>query len=279
MASISTRTRAKTTGDNEPVSAQVSTSRAAISSKGNIEGEARSKSKRSKAAKSARTATKKKKKSSGEVAEAEPEGTGNIVKEQDHAVDGAGEIPVTLTTATPLTSHRAEMVDTHNHANNLNVEDTAEVPSSNEKLTESQNVASKSVNFDNINEKELAKSVFSIYKSVSYNTSIPKGIPKSGRKWKTEKTERFSEMKKDKPLRTSWEKKMKEKAEKKSIKMYERQLQESRASEIQKKKDRKADKLKRKLENERKSEVVQVLKNTAKLKRMKKKQLRQIEKR
>ena len=43
---------------------------------------------------------------------------------------------------------------------------------------------------DNVNERELAKSVFGIYQSVSYGTSQPKGRPKSGRKWKTEQTSR-----------------------------------------------------------------------------------------
>ncbi|KAH1172098.1 coiled-coil domain-containing protein 86 [Mauremys mutica] len=109
--------------------------------------------------------------------------------------------------------------------------------------------------------------------------AIPKGKPKSGRVWKDPGKKRFSHMIQDKPLRTSWERKMKERQEKKIVKDFARHLQEEKQREREEKKQRREENLKRRLENERKAEVVQVIRNPLKLKRAKKKQLRRIEKR
>lgn len=108
---------------------------------------------------------------------------------------------------------------------------------------------------------------------------IPKGKPKSGRVWKDRSKKRFSQMVQDKPLRTSWQRKMKERQERKLTKEFARHLEEEKEQRRQEKKQRRAENLKRRLENERKAEVVQVIRNPAKLKRAKKKQLRSIEKR
>lgn len=108
---------------------------------------------------------------------------------------------------------------------------------------------------------------------------IPKGKPKSGRVWKDRSKKRFSQMVQDKPLRTSWQRKMKERQERKLTKDFARHLEEEKERRRQEKKQRRAENLKRRLENERKAEVVQVIRNPAKLKRAKKKQLRSIEKR
>ncbi|XP_024430175.2 coiled-coil domain-containing protein 86 [Desmodus rotundus] len=108
---------------------------------------------------------------------------------------------------------------------------------------------------------------------------IPKGKPKSGRVWKDRSKKRFSQMVQDKPLRTSWQRKMKERQERKLAKDFARHLEEEKERRRQEKKQRRAENLKRRLENERKAEIVQVIRNPVKLKRAKKKQLRSIEKR
>lgn len=108
---------------------------------------------------------------------------------------------------------------------------------------------------------------------------IPLGKPKSGRVWKDRNKQRFSALVRDKPLCSSWEKKMEAKREKELVKRYSLQLKEDKARQKEEKRKRREDNLKRRAENERKSEIVQVIRNTAKIKRMKKKQLRKIEKR
>lgn len=108
---------------------------------------------------------------------------------------------------------------------------------------------------------------------------IPLGKPKSGRVWKERNKQRFSAVVRDKQLCTSWEKKMRAKKEKQLIKQYSLQLKEEKAKEKEDKRKRREENLKRRAENERKAEIVQVIRNTAKIKRMKKKQLRKIEKR
>ncbi|XP_044045071.1 coiled-coil domain-containing protein 86 [Siniperca chuatsi] len=111
------------------------------------------------------------------------------------------------------------------------------------------------------------------------NPVIPLGKPKSGRVWKDRSKQRFSALVRDKPLCSSWEKKMKAKQEKDLVKQYSLQLKEEKAKQKEEKRKRREENLKRRAENERKSEIVQVIRNTAKIKRMKKKQLRKVEKR
>ncbi|XP_029621893.1 coiled-coil domain-containing protein 86-like [Salmo trutta] len=107
---------------------------------------------------------------------------------------------------------------------------------------------------------------------------IPLGKPKSGRVWKDRNKQRFSALVRDKPLCSSWEK-MAAKREKELVKKYSLQLKEDKAREKEEKRKRHEENLKRRAENERKAEVVQVIRNTTKIKRMKKKQLRKIKKR
>ncbi|XP_069024313.1 coiled-coil domain-containing protein 86 [Embiotoca jacksoni] len=111
------------------------------------------------------------------------------------------------------------------------------------------------------------------------NAVIPLGKPKSGRVWKNRNKQRFSAVVRDKQLCSSWEKKMAAKREKELLKQYSLQLKNEKARQKEEKRNRREENLKRRAENERKSEIVQVIRNTAKIKRMKKKQLRKIEKR
>ncbi|TKS68279.1 Coiled-coil domain-containing protein 86 [Collichthys lucidus] len=108
---------------------------------------------------------------------------------------------------------------------------------------------------------------------------IPLGKPKSGRVWKNRNKQRFSAVVRDKSLCSSWEKKMAAKRDKDLVKQYASQLKEEKAKQKEDKRKRREENLKRRAENERKSEIVQVIRNTTKIKRMKKKQLRKIEKR
>lgn len=135
-----------------------------------------------------------------------------------------------------------------------------------------------------------------------------RGIPKSGRPWKEPKKKwvknvddqldcissqswllianngkniehfRFSTIKKS-IYRRTFEKKEKLREELKHIKELSKSIKEDKKLEKVQLKERREENAKRRLENERKNEIVQVIKNPAKLKRMKKKQLRKIEKR
>merc|ERR1719334_119023 len=107
---------------------------------------------------------------------------------------------------------------------------------------------------------------------------IPRQKPKSGKFWKAERSA-FRSLKKDKGQRSTFEERLKMKEEKLKNKELAVMLIEKKnlkKAEMRKKiEDNKA----RKTENEKKSEQFQIIKNPAKIKRMKKKQLRQLEKR
>lgn len=138
--------------------------------------------------------------------------------------------------------------------------------------TGGESISSKSL-------EEILRNVQEAYKQESLGQKHIKGKPKSGRTWKTEQTARFSDMRKDRPLRSSWQLKMAQKAEKLSVRKFQKELHDAKIQAIELKKQRRAEHQKKKEENQKKSEVVQVIRNTAKLKRMRKKQLRLIEKR
>jgi len=107
---------------------------------------------------------------------------------------------------------------------------------------------------------------------------IPRQKPKSGKFWKAGR-EQFRQIKKDKGKRFTFEQRMKNKEEK----MKNKELADLLMNRKKMKKEEARKKIEenkaKKAENEKKSEQFQVIKNPAKIKRMKKKQLRMLEKR
>lgn len=107
---------------------------------------------------------------------------------------------------------------------------------------------------------------------------VIKGKPKSGRFWKTEKT-KFSSIIKTKGLKSSFEKKQALREKLQRIKEDSRERKAQKQEQEEQRKERRRENLKRREENRKKSEIVQVITNTKKLSKMKKKHLRNVEKR
>uniref|UniRef100_A0A182MQ60 Coiled-coil domain-containing protein 86 n=1 Tax=Anopheles culicifacies TaxID=139723 RepID=A0A182MQ60_9DIPT len=114
----------------------------------------------------------------------------------------------------------------------------------------------------------------------SYNTAEEtsiRGKPKSGRIWKSQK-ERFATVKKSLRGKTPSQQ-IAYRNEIKQIKQLSQSIKDAKHRENEEKRLRREENKRRRLENAQKSEIVQVIKNPAKLKRMRKKHLRMIEKR
>uniref|UniRef100_A0A8C9CYH9 Coiled-coil domain-containing protein 86 n=1 Tax=Phocoena sinus TaxID=42100 RepID=A0A8C9CYH9_PHOSS len=94
---------------------------------------------------------------------------------------------------------------------------------------------------------------------------VPKGKPRSGRLQKDRSKKSVSQMVQEKPLRTSWQRKMQDRQETELAKDLARHLGEENP--------------KRRREIERKAEIVQATRNPARRRRAKKQQLRSAEKR
>uniref|UniRef100_A0A915Q7G6 Coiled-coil domain-containing protein 86 n=1 Tax=Setaria digitata TaxID=48799 RepID=A0A915Q7G6_9BILA len=103
--------------------------------------------------------------------------------------------------------------------------------------------------------------------------------PRSGRWWKSVRKERSSAVVKVKPLKSSWEHKMRIKAELENVKKMQKEVRDKLAAKKAAKIEARKEHERRRIENEKKAEVVQVIKNIEKLRKTKKKLLRKIEKR
>lgn len=108
--------------------------------------------------------------------------------------------------------------------------------------------------------------------------STIKGQPKSGRIWKSQR-KRFSSIVKTKGIRNSFEKKEVLRKELLRVKDASKLRVAAKKEADEQRKERRRENIKRQEENRKKSEIVQVITNTSKLKKMKKKQMRNIEKR
>ncbi|CAH8582659.1 unnamed protein product [Schistosoma rodhaini] len=103
-----------------------------------------------------------------------------------------------------------------------------------------------------------------------------RGKPKSGRTWKTVRTAKHSAIKKDKGIRTSFQTRRKIEAEIKKIRNESIERKKAKNELKKAKRLKEEEKRQRKLENERRSEIVVPITNPAKIKRLRKKQMRTI---
>ena len=108
--------------------------------------------------------------------------------------------------------------------------------------------------------------------------SIPRQKPKSGRFWKGERAQ-FRQIKRDRGQRPTFEQRLKMKEEKLRNQELAEMMKNRKKQEKEELRKRIEENKAKKLENERKTEQYQLIKNPAKLKRMKKRQLRMLEKR
>ena len=129
----------------------------------------------------------------------------------------------------------------------------------------------KAVDKENLPMEALLEKVFS-------SKQIPRQKPKSGRFWKGERGQ-FRQIKRDRGQRNTFEQRLQKKEEMRRNKELADMLTQKKNQAKEELRKRIEDNKAKKLENERKTEQYQVIKNPAKLKRMKKKQLRMLEKR
>uniref|UniRef100_A0A915EVM5 Coiled-coil domain-containing protein 86 n=1 Tax=Ditylenchus dipsaci TaxID=166011 RepID=A0A915EVM5_9BILA len=113
--------------------------------------------------------------------------------------------------------------------------------------------------------------------STAFDATSKRGLPKSGRWWKNEHKKRHTDIIRVKPLKSSWAVKMQQKNTGKMVKAKQTEIREALAEEKIRIKEERKEREERRKANEKKGEVVQVIRNTAKLKNTKKKNLRKVE--
>ena len=106
-----------------------------------------------------------------------------------------------------------------------------------------------------------------------------RGPNKSGRSWKSVRKEKAS-MTVLKPLKatlgSSWKKKIEEKLQRKQTRELQEELIQKKKQKIEEEKRKSAERAKRKAENELKNAKIQVMSHPEKIKKLSKKQLRQV---
>uniref|UniRef100_A0A0N5A554 Coiled-coil domain-containing protein 86 n=1 Tax=Parastrongyloides trichosuri TaxID=131310 RepID=A0A0N5A554_PARTI len=108
---------------------------------------------------------------------------------------------------------------------------------------------------------------------------VPAGKPKSGKWWKPE-VKKFSSIIKNKAItRKTWDKKVEERKRLEAVKRLQQEMKDQIIEKKRLAQEKREEKKRRQEENTKKNEIVQVIKNTEKLRRMKKKDLRKLVKR
>jgi len=110
----------------------------------------------------------------------------------------------------------------------------------------------------------------------SSTSQLPRGGNVSGRFWKQPKTRMSQDIVKHRPKNYK-SRQIIDRQVRDRIKAYQKEIRENIIQEKKERKERLAEKIRRRAENEKKSEIVQVIKNTDKLRKVKKKHLRILE--
>eukprot|EP01090_Pellita_catalonica_P016722 TRINITY_DN486_c0_g1_i1.p1 TRINITY_DN486_c0_g1~~TRINITY_DN486_c0_g1_i1.p1 ORF type:complete len:146 (+),score=37.82 TRINITY_DN486_c0_g1_i1:82-519(+) len=133
---------------------------------------------------------------------------------------------------------------------------------------------------DEVKEEEEADVKEKVMSEKEYKRKYLKGRPKSGRAWKRGvKYQRASAKTDVKAFKTTWEHKMKERERKNKLRDQIKAFKEKQSEDKARKKEQNIIRKRKRLENERKGEVVQVITDTRKLKKLKRGQWKLIEKR